>query len=172
MLSLAMIIRDEQQADHAAVAALHSAAFGRDYEAVLVARLRRERVVHVSLVAVENDELLGHILFSALSVEVDGRHISAAALAPLSVLPGHQRGGIGSALVKAGIEALRLRGCEAIVVLGHPDFYPRFGFSASLASRLAAPFRGPAFMALELVPGALAGRAGSVTYPQAFGLGP
>jgi putative acetyltransferase len=172
MVSSAMVIREEQLGDHAAVAALHSVAFGRDYEAVLVARLRHEHVVHVSLVALEGEEIAGHILFSALSVQVDGRHISAAALAPLSIAPAFQRQGYGSSLVRAGIEALRLRGCEAIIVLGHPNFYPRFGFSDRLASHLRAPFCGPAFMGLELAPGALAGREGSVTYARAFGLGP
>jgi putative acetyltransferase len=172
VLSFGMAIRDEQPGDHAAIAALHKAAFGRDYEAALVARLRHEHVVHVSLVADAGEEIIGHILFSALSVQVDDRHISAAALAPLSIAPRFQRQGHGSLLVEAGIAALRLRGGEAIIVLGHPDFYPRFGFSARMASHLRSPFRGPAFMALELVPGALAGRAGSVTYPGAFGLGP
>jgi putative acetyltransferase len=167
-----MLIREDAPADHRAIAALHTAAFGRDYEATLVGRLRRERVVEVSLIATEGEELLGHILFSTLGVEVDGRKVRAAALAPLSVAPARQRKGVGSALVRAGIAALRQRGLEAIVVLGHPNFYPRFGFSAQLASRLAAPFRGEAFMALELVPDVLAGQAGSVTYAQAFGLGP
>ena len=172
VLSFAMLIREDAPADHRAIAALHTAAFGRDYEATLVGRLRRERVVEASLVAAQGEELLGHILFSTLGVEVDGRKVKAAALAPLSVAPAQQRKGVGSALVRAGIAALRERGLEAIVVLGHPNFYPRFGFSAPLASRLAAPFRGEAFMALELVPDALAGQAGSVAYAQAFGLGP
>src|SRR5579871_5001960 len=167
-----MIIREEEPADHRAVAALHTAAFGRDYEATLVARLRREGVVEASLVAVEGAEILGHILFTTLGIEMGGRKVRAAALAPLSVAPAHQRMGVGSALVRAGIAALKQRGLEAIVVLGHPAYYPRFGFSAPLASRLAAPFRGEAFMALELRPGTLDGEAGSVTYAQSFGLGP
>jgi len=79
-----------------------------------------------------------------------------------------QRKGYGSSLVKAGIEAVRATGCGAIIVLGHPDYYRRFGFSADLTRNLIAPFRGPAFMGLELSPGVLAGREGSVIYPSAL----
>jgi putative acetyltransferase len=70
--------------------------------------------------------------------------------------------------VRAGLDAVRDAGYAAVVVLGHPEFYPRFGFSADLAAKLASPFAGPAFMALELVPGALDGTRGTVTYPPAF----
>jgi putative acetyltransferase len=91
-------------------------------------------------------------------------------LVPLAVRPDRQGRGIGSRLVAAGLALLRERGWAAVVVLGHARYYPRFGFSAELARKLASPFPGEAFMALELVPGALAGGAGSVGYPAAFGV--
>ncbi len=163
-----MRIRDEIDADHGHIRVLNRAAFGGDYEAGVIDRLRTEELVRVSLVAVEADEIVGHILFSALPVTMDGWSVRAAALAPLAVAPGRQRQGIGSALVRAGLDAVTAQGFEAVFVLGHPAYYPRFGFSAAAASKLASPYAGEAFMALELIPDALRGTAGSVTYPDAF----
>ena len=126
----------------------------------------------VELVAVTaRDVVVGHILFSHLPIQTAGGAIlHAAALAPMAVLPAHQRAGIGAALVRAGLEACAEGDARAVVVLGHPDYYPRFGFSAEAARALQAPFSGPAFMALELLPGALRG-GGAVRYARAFGLG-
>lgn len=122
------------------------------------------------MVAIEEGEIVGHILFSTLDVTIDGRAVKAVALAPIAVLPDRQRSGIGSALVRAGLDLARAEGWEAVIVVGHPDYYPRFGFSAASARHLAAPFSGKAFMALALREGALDGRAGRVVYPAAFGL--
>jgi putative acetyltransferase len=96
--------------------------------------------------------------------------ISALALAPLAVLPENQRQGIGSELVRDGLMACRAAGQRIVVVLGHAHFYPRFGFSSELAVPLNSPFAGEAWMALELVPEALAGVTGRVCYPPPFGL--
>lgn len=163
------MIREETAADQAAVAALNDAAFGGSEESALVERLRAAGLATISLVAVESEGLVGHLLLSPLGVEVGGRPVRALALAPMAVAPDRQRQGIGSALVREGLRLARERGWEAVVVLGHPDYYPRFGFSAVLAEPLQAPFTGPAFMALELVPGALGGASGRVAYPPAFG---
>lgn len=162
-------VRPAVAADHAAIAALNDEAFGGTWESRLVARLRSEGLVVVELVASdETGRIVGHIMFSRLSVTVDGRSFAAASLAPVSVAVDLQRRGIGALLARAGIEQARQAGIAAIIVLGHPGYYPRFGFSADRARHLEAPFSGPAFMALELAPGALDGAAGQVTYPAAF----
>jgi putative acetyltransferase len=163
-------IREEVPSDRPEVDALVQAAFGGDYERRLVSRLRSDGLVAVALVAEAEQEIVGHIVLSWLPTQVDGRSVRAVALAPVAVRVDHQRRGIGSRLIKAAIEAGERAGAEAVILLGHPSYYPRFGFSADLAAKLASPFSGPAFMALELAPGALSGAAGSVAYPAAFGL--
>ncbi|KUL96917.1 hypothetical protein DK26_02745 [Bosea sp. WAO] len=166
----AVDIRAATAADHDAIAALNRAAFGSDEEVGIIQRLRGDDLVAVELVAVRAGAIIGHILLSALPTTMDGRPVSALALAPMAVLPGRQGKGIGGRLIEAALNEARRLGYAAVIVLGHPDYYPRFGFSAALARKLAAPFSGEAFMALELVPGALAGQAGTVAYPPAFGL--
>lgn len=169
-----MILRDETPADHAAIAALHCAAFGGRTEARLVEDLRASGCVMAAVVAAvmatEEGELVGHVMFSRLSLEIDGKPRKVASLAPLSVAIGHRRRGLGVRLVTEGSNRLARSGGEAVFVLGSPSNYRRFGFSAPLARHLEAPFRGAAFMALELVQGALAGKYGSVRHPEAFGL--
>jgi putative acetyltransferase len=163
-----MIIREETGADHECIRTLNKLAFGGDYEAVLIDRLRAEELIDASLVADDGGDIVGHILFSSLGVVMDGWSVRAAALAPMAVTPERQRQGIGSALVRAGLDAVTARGIEAVFVLGHPGFYPRFGFSAEIARKLVSPYSGEAFMALELMPDALRGTAGSVAYPDVF----
>ncbi len=163
-----MIVREETAADIDAIRRLNRLAFGGPFEAGLVDRLRSEELVLSSLVADEGDAIVGHILFSDLSVTIDGWRVHAAALAPMAVEPQRQRQGIGSALVRAGLAAVARRSVEAVFVLGHPAYYTRFGFSAALAARLTSPYGGEAFMAIELVPDALRGTGGGVRYPDAF----
>lgn len=167
-MALAISIRAEAPADVAAIRAVNSEAFGRADEADLVDRLRTDDVVVASLVAENAGRVVGHILFSRLPTSAEDREIVGAALAPVAVCPPVQRQGVGSALVRAGLQRCRDLHIEAVVVLGHPTYYPRFGFSAALARRLDAPFSGPAFMALALVPRAL-DAGGTVRYPAAFG---
>lgn len=162
--------REERPGDAPAVAALITAAFGQPEEAQLVADLARDGDVELSMVAVEGTSILGHILYSDLGVVVDGRPVRAVALAPVAVVPARQEQGIGAGLIRASLDRLQALGFEAVVVLGHAAYYPRFGFSAALAAKLEGPFAGEAFMALELVPGALAGHVGAVHYARAFGL--
>ena len=163
-------IRAETSADCGAIATLNNAAFGGEDEAGIVDRLRADGLVIASLVAEEKREIVGHILFSELPIETGGHLIRGAALAPMAVVPSHQRHGIGSRLVRSGLKACRAQGVELVVVLGHPDYYPRFGFTAELAQHLRAPFSGPVFMALELETGILDGVEGVALYPDAFGL--
>jgi putative acetyltransferase len=164
-----VVIRPASSGDHAPIARLDDAAFGGSDESALVARLRADDAVVVELVAEADGEVVGHILFSRLPIECGDRVVDAVALAPMAVLPGRQRAGVGSALVRSGLDACRALGVAAVLVVGWPEYYPRFGFSAETASPLTAPFSGPAFMALELVSGALAG-GGRVRYPAAFGV--
>ena len=162
-----MTIREETPDDVEAIRDVNRLAFGGDEEVRLVDALRAGGFVLVSLIATEAGSVIGHILFSKMGTGT----IFLAALAPVAVLPDHQRRGIGSALIRRGLDLCRDRGCEAVLVVGHPEYYPRFGFSANLASPLRAPFSGPAFMALELVPGALARLAGAaVRYAPPFGI--
>lgn len=165
-----MIIRDEAPADRDAIGAVHNAAFAGTYEAELVEKLRATNLTAVSIVAEVKDEIVGHILLSRIEAECAGRPLLALALAPLAVVPARQRQGIGTSLVHAAIAAARNCDAQLILVLGHPDFYRSFGFSSRKAENLVNPFQTEAFMALELVPDLLSGRAGFVRYPVVFGL--
>jgi putative acetyltransferase len=157
-------LRSELDADRDALRQVHRLAFGRDIEATLVDELRTGRYVRVSVVAEINGQVVGHILFSDLAIVTAEGVVPALALAPLAVLPEHQRQGVGSALTRRGLEVARDSGHRIVVVLGHPAYYPRFGFSAELARRLESPYSGPAFMALELVDGALDAVTGRLEY--------
>ena len=120
------------------------------------------------MVAEVDSEVVGHILFSDLPIVTPGGVVPTLSLAPMAVVPSHQRREIGSLLVREGLRACREAGHRVVVVLGHPEFYPRFGFSAKLTKWLRSPFSGPAFMAVELVPGALEGIEGEVCYTPPF----
>lgn len=166
------MIRERTRADDETIRELNDAAFGGLYESQLVEELRAAELAMIELVAVEQRAIVGHILFSQLAVTLDGRQIRALSLAPMSVRPDRQRLGIGSRLICRGLDLAGESGWQAVIVLGHRDYYPRFGFSAALARPLESPFCGDAFMALELTPGALRGGVGLVVYPPAFGVTP
>lgn len=128
---LIMEIRQEQQGDHPSIANVTERAFaGAEYsdqtEHEIIERLRATNALAISLVAVENDALVGHIAFSP--VTIDGVHRGWFGLGPVSVEPHHQVRGIGSALIRTGLEQLRSRGAAGCVVLGRPAYYRRFGF--------------------------------------------
>jgi putative acetyltransferase len=161
-----MLIREATAEDRAEIHAVVAAAFGQRDEADLVDALRADGDVLVELVAEEDGFIVGHLLFSPLTTDTGRRF---AALAPLSVLPERQKDGIGLALMQVGHELCRKAGVEAVIVLGHPDYYPRAGYSADSAKTVTAPFSGPSFMALALTPGAL-DQPLTVTYAKAFGV--
>ena len=165
-------VRHEAADDLDGIREVNRLAFGQDDEGALVDALRDGGFGVASLVAEDGGRIVGHIYFSHLPIEADDKVVEAAALAPMAVLPDRQRAGIGSALVRAGLEACRAAGIAAVVVLGHPDYYPRFGFSAHAARGLRSPFpgAGDAFMALELVPGALNVGDAVIRYAPPFGI--
>jgi putative acetyltransferase len=162
-------IREFDRGDEDAVERVNLAAFETAAEAGLVRRLRASAQPLVELVAEEDGEIVGHILFSPATLSADA-DFAAMGLGPMAVIPERQRQGIGSALLRAGLQGCRELGRGAVFVLGHPDYYPRFGFVAAsrygISSHYDVPE--PVFMALELVPGALAGKAGKMHYHPAF----
>ena len=164
-------IRQEAEGDRAAIGNVNRAAFEGDAEAKLIDALRAGGFVEVSLVAEVAGEVVGHILFSRVTIRTDSLMLDALSLAPMAVMPSHQRTGIGTKLVHIGLETCRGLGHKIVVVLGHPEFYRRFGISSELARTLESPFGGgEAWMALELRPGSLAGIEGRVVYPPPFAM--
>jgi len=156
--------------ERSVIHSLHTAAFGRADEADLVDSLRTEGAVLLSLAGEWEGRVVGHILFSRMFVDTADGPIAAAALAPVAVLPEFQGRGMGGRLITEGLELLRELGERIVIVLGHPEYYERFGFSCERAGSLESPFPPEAFMARELSPGALDGVRGTVRYAAAFGL--
>lgn len=171
--SAVIIIREEKQEDQGAVFSINEQAFGRKEEALLVDRLRGSTafIPALSLVAVYENKLIGHILFTRIKITAAGqREATALALAPLAVLPEYQKMGAGTLLVEKGMAKATLLGYNAVIVLGHAHYYPRFGFVPVEKWNITAPFEVPAasFMGKELVPHALDHVAGVVTYAPEF----
>lgn len=163
------IIRIEQEEDRTAISRLHEAAFGRHFEARLVETLRRKARPYLGLVALARDELVGHLLFTPVrcTSQPDARLLG---LAPMAVAPGWQRQGIGSRLVKGGLSAARDTGARAVVVLGDPAYYGRFGFVPASGHELECAWEVPpgAFMVQPLNPPGLQGLSGLISYHGAF----
>ena len=155
--------------EHLVIRAVNEAAFGGSEEADLIDKLRGDQAL-ISLVAECALGIVGHILFGRMWIRTPSRLMPTVALAPVAVLPEHQRKGIGQRLIVHGLELLRNQGERIVIVVGHPDYYPRFGFSSARARPLESPFPREAFMALELLEGTLEGVHGAVIDPPAFGL--
>ena len=159
-------IREEQPADIAAIREVNLQAFGQAGEGSLVDVLRASGAVLLSLVAIEDDQVVGHIMYSPL--QVGG--VTGAALAPMAVLPDHQGQGIGSQLVRAGTQRLEESGCPFIIVLGHPHYYPRFGFTPAGDRGITCQWEVPseAFMLLVLDHEKMATVSGRAVYRPEF----
>lgn len=140
----------------------------RTADAVAVRAVAR---MYLGLVATDGDAVIGHILFTSGALRDDQAPHTVMALAPMSVLPTRQRRGVGSALVRAGLQACRVAGHDVVIVVGHPAYYPRFGFVRARPLGLTSepPFPDESFMVAELTPGALRGRRGVVVYGEEFG---
>jgi putative acetyltransferase len=164
-----MLIRSEQEKDRTAVHAVNVSAFDTPLEANLVDALRARADPIVSLVAEDNGAILGHIMFSPVALSGHPA-LRIMGLAPMAVAPVHQRKGIGSALVRAGLEQCKQLGFGAVVVLGHPAYYPRFGFTSSTRFGIGCEYDVPedVFMAVELHAGFLRGASGTIKYDAVF----
>ena len=171
--------RPEQPADEAGITEVLNRAFGQPAEAELVAKIRAsdgfDNALSLVAVTIDDDDhpesIVGYILHSPVHIERDdGGRVPALSLAPMAVLPEHQNQGIGSQLVRVGLDAARTAGHRIVIVLGHEEYYPRFGFERASTFGLRPPFDAPdaAFMALALQPGALTDVSGTVRYPPAF----
>lgn len=163
MSAAKLAIRAEEPADRQAIHALHSAAFGGDGEARLADELRAEGAAVLSLVA-DEEGVAGHVMYSRLLV--DGMDKGASALAPVAVLPARQNRGIGARLIAEAHRRLTARREKIVFVLGDPEYYRRFGFSAATAQPFRTPYDGEYMQALALAPDAP--RSGAVTYPAPF----
>jgi putative acetyltransferase len=165
-----MIIREERPDDVPSIHAVTREAFGQEGEALLVDLLRRNGKAVLSLVAEDDGVIFGHILFSPVTIGTANGSVTVPGLAPMAVRPDRQRQGIGSLLVRRAIDLLRQAGHRAVVVLGHPDFYPRFGFVPASSFGIRCEYDVPegVFMALELVPGGLRDCAGLAKYGPEF----
>jgi len=165
-----LTIRPETPEDETSIHYVNQEAFGRNQEADLVDKLRKRGVLTVSLVAVQKTAIVGHIAFSPVEIASEESSFEALTLAPVAILPAHQNKGIGSQLVMAGLDECCRLGHEIIVLAGHPDYYPRFGFVRGSTKGIECEFKVPdeAWMIAELKQGALAGRRGKVRFQPEF----
>jgi len=168
--SARITIREEQNGDAAAIRRVVQEAFGGLAEADLVDALRTHGKFKLSLVAVLEGQVAGHLLFTEATIESTGSCLKALGLAPLAVMTEFQRQGVGSALMRHGLDQCRDMGHGAVIVLGHPQYYSKFGFLPANRYGLRCEFEVPedVFMALELRAGALLGIGGLVRYQPEF----
>jgi putative acetyltransferase len=159
-------IRSERPGDIPAIRTVHRRAFGKDQEANLVDALRSDGAVTLSLVATDDDQVVGHILYSPAEIG----HVSGAGLAPVAVLPEHQRQGIGGRLIEEGNRRLKDAGCPFVVVLGHADYYPRFGFTPARPLGITCEWNVPddVFLVSILDPESMRGVSGMAKYRDEF----
>lgn len=165
-------IRSAIDSDYQDIYRINREAFGGNNEAMLVANLRSTDnfIPGLSLVAEIEGQVVGYILFSRVQLETQDGELPILALAPMAVLPKYQNQGIGTALVKQGLKVCQQYGEKVVVVLGHADFYPRFGFKQARSKGVQAPFPVPdnAYMLIELIPDILKDISGTVIYPPIF----
>ena len=164
---MAVEVRACVPGDDQAVRAVHLGAFPTAVEADLVEQLQRDGEVVLSLVATEEECVVGHVLISRMTAEGDGRAYRAVGLAPIAVLPERQRSGVGAQLIREAVTRLREQGEDLVFLVGEPNYYRRFGFDPATAAPFASPYAGPYFMALALNDAALPA-TGRAEYAPAF----
>ena len=162
-------IRQESESDAPAIWRVHEQAFNEEDEAKVVEMLRASDSIVLSLVAVTGGQVVGHVLFSPVTVESSPADSRWVALGPIGVLPDHQGRGIGSRLVREGLAQCQLQGCDGVVLLGDPGYYGRFGFVPASDYGLTDPYGGgPAFQVIELRQGAIEQITGAVRFAPEF----
>ena len=165
-------IRSEKPEDYQQIYNVNKLAFKGEVEAKLVDNLRKTKgfIPELSLVATKDSKVVGYILFSTIHVQTDTKKVPVLALAPMAVLPKYQKQGIGSKLAREGLIKCKKMGFKAVILVGHPDYYPPFGFTPAKEKGLKLPFDAPneAFMVYEIIPQALEGIKGMVVYPPEF----
>ncbi len=165
-------IRPETTQDYPAIYEVNMLAFRQLGESELIEKLRKKPgyLPELSLVAEVDHTIIGHILFTPVSIRSDSKTTGSLALAPMAVLPAWQRKGIGGKLITEGLQAARKAGFSSAIVLGHPSYYSRFGFQPSVKWHIKAPFqvKEETFMAIELEEKALANAQGTVIYQEEF----
>ncbi len=160
-------LRDEKPNDLAAIHALNELAFGQEQEANIVDALRQNGAARLSLVATVGGQVVGHIMYSPITV---AGKFEGAALGPMAVLPEYQGKGVGSKLVRAGNQRLKSEGCPYIIVLGHAEYYPRFGFKPASTFGVTCEWDVPdnVFMLLALDEAKVRGMSGKSQYRPEF----
>lgn len=166
-----ILIRDERPADFPAVRVVYEQAFGRIHEAKLVEKLLMSSMALESLVAEDEGRIVGHILFSPVTIDSWCGTVEGMGLGPVAVLPEYQKQGVGSRLVNHGLSTLRAKSYPFVVVLGHPDYYPRFGFEPASWYRIKSQWDDvpdDAFLILIMDKKAMEGVSGTVKYREEF----
>lgn len=163
-------IRPEIPHDYVGVSKVNQLAFGQEAEAQLVNQLRIAVNPYLSLVAIKQDQIIGHIFFTPVTIAPEKLSKRVMGLAPMAVLPAYQRQGVGTELMREGLRLCQQMGSKAVVVLGHPEYYPRFGFKPAKEYGLYSEydFASEAFMVVELTPKGLDGKSGLVRYHPVF----
>jgi len=165
-----LIIKPEITSNYQKITEINDLAFGQSNESNLIKNLRKTKnfINKLSLVAELNSEIVGHILFYPIKIQNNAKEFETLSLAPMAVDPNHQKQGIGKKLVREGLRVSKELGFKSVIVLGHPDYYPKFGFVPASNWNIKCPFEVPdnAFMAIELEENALKGIFGIVEYPK------
>jgi putative acetyltransferase len=166
-----LVIRKERQEDFPKVYEVNRMAFSQEDESKLIEKIRRgiNFIPDLSLVAEIDNEIVGHILFSNIKI-IGKTTTDSIALAPMAVIPKYQKNGIGGQLIKKGLTIAKDLGFNSVIVLGHKDYYPKYGFKKASLWNIKCPFDVPdeAFMAIELIENSLADKEGTVEYPSEF----